>query len=408
MPSLTPDQHADRTTLLLAANLAALATLGPFSIDTYMPSFPSIGRALAATPLEVQQSLSAYLIPFAGMMLFHGALADSFGRRPVILWGLVIFALASVGCALSQSLPQLLMFRALQGMSAGTGMVAGRAMIRDIYAGHHAQRVMSMVTMIFGLAPAIAPILGGWLEVWFGWRSIFVFLALFGALLFASCHYRLRESLPASARQQFAPRPLLMSYAKLLGSLRFGLLSSAIAFNFVGFFLYISSAPAVIYRLLGLNANQFAWLFVPGIGGVVCGAFLSGRLAGKLSPRRTVRYGYVVMFGAALLNFTYNAGWPPALPWTVAPVMLYTVGMSLAMPSITLLILDLFPENRGLAASLQGAQQSFFTGLTAGLLSPLISGSGFSLACGMAALVACGFACWLAASLPMSKNGRIA
>jgi DHA1 family bicyclomycin/chloramphenicol resistance-like MFS transporter len=117
-----------------------------------MPSFPSIGRSFGASPLEMQQTLTAYLIPFSAMMLFHGALADSFGRRPVILVGLVVFACASIGCAFAQSLPQMLAFRALQGMSSGTGMVAGRAMIRDIYAGHQAQRVMSMVTMIFGLA----------------------------------------------------------------------------------------------------------------------------------------------------------------------------------------------------------------------------------------------------------------
>ncbi len=394
MPNLTPEQRADRTTLLLAAILAGLATLGPFSIDTYMPSFPSMGRTFDATTLQMQQTLSAYLIPFAGMMLFHGALADSFGRRPVILVGLVIFAFASIGCALSQSLPQMLVFRALQGMSAGTGMVAGRAMIRDLYAGHQAQRVMSMVTMIFGLAPAVAPIMGGWFEVWFGWRSIFVFLTLFAVLLYAGCLVGLKESLAASERQPFSPRPLMLSYLKLLGSWRFGLLSSAIAFNFAGFFLYIASAPAVIYRLLGLDANQFAWLFVPSITGVVCGAFLSGRLAGKLSPRHTVHCGYTVMFGAALFNLAYHAVLPPALPWTVLPVMVYTIGMALAMPSITLLVLDLFPQNRGLAASLQGAQHSFFAGLTAGLLSPQVSGTGLGLAGGMAALLASGFACW--------------
>ncbi len=380
---------------MLAAILAGLATLGPFSIDTYMPSFPAIARSFGATPVQMQQTLSAYLIPFSGMMLFHGALADSFGRRPVILSGLVIFVLASVGCALSQSLPQLLMFRALQGMSAGTGMVAGRAMIRDIYAGHQAQRVMSMVTMIFGLAPAVAPIFGGWLEVALGWRSIFVFLTVFAALLFASCHFHLKESLPPSRRQPFAPRPLLLSYLKLLGSWRFGLLSSAIAFNFAGFFVYIASAPAVIYQLLGLDARQFGWLFVPGISGVVMGAFLSGRFAGKLSPRRTVRYAYFIMFGAALFNLAYNSQWLPALPWTVLPVMMYTIGMSLAMPSLTLLALDLFPDNRGLAASLQGAQHSLFTGLAAGLLSPFVSGSGFALAGTMVSLATCGFACWL-------------
>ncbi len=395
MQTIPPHPRADRDMLLLAALLAGLATLGPFAIDTYMPSFPAMGRALAASDIEMQQTLSAYLIPFAFMMLFHGALTDSFGRKPVILVGMVIFALASVGCALAQNLPQVLSFRALQGMSAGTGIVAGRAMVRDIYAGHQAQRVMSLVTMLFGLAPAIAPILGGWLEVGFGWRSIFVFLALFAAVLFWGCYSRLAESLPAASRQPFAVKPLLVNYAKLLGSFRFGLLSSAIAFNFAGFFLYISSAPALIYNLLGLRENQFAWLFIPGILGVVMGAFLSGRLAGHLSPRRTVRYGYTVMFGAALLNLGYHALLPPALPWTVLWVMAYSTGMSLAVPSITLLVLDLFPENRGLAASLQAAQQSFFSGVVAGLLSPLVSGTGMGLAGGMAVLVTCGALCWL-------------
>src|SRR3954469_19518105 len=232
-------QQKDRATLLLAAMLAGLATLGPFAIDTYMPSFPAMARSLDPSTLEIQQTLSAYLLPFACMMLFHGALTDSFGRRPVILGGLLVFAVASIGCALAQSLPQLLMFRALQGMSSGTGMVAGRAMIRDIYAGHQAQRVMSMVTMIFGLAPAIAPIIGGWLEVSFGWRAIFVYLTLFAGLLFAGCHFRLKESLAPAKRQPFELRPLVRNYVKLFGSVKFGLLSSAIALNFAGFFLYI-------------------------------------------------------------------------------------------------------------------------------------------------------------------------
>ncbi len=399
-------QQADRATLVLAAILAGLATLGPFSIDTYMPSFPAMGRSLDASTIEIQQTLSAYLLPFACMMLFHGALTDSFGRRPVILAGLLIFAGASIGCAVAQNLPQLLMFRALQGMSAGTGMVAGRAMIRDIYPGHQAQRVMAMVTMIFGLAPAVAPILGGWLEVWFGWRSIFAFLVLFAALLFGGCYYRITESLPPHKRQPFALRPLLANYFKLFGSLRFGLLSSVIALNFAAFFLYIASAPAVIYGLLGLNENQFAWLFVPGISGVIAGAYLSGRVAGKVTPRRTMRYGYSIMFVAATFNLAYHAGYAPALLWTVLPVMGYTVGMALVAPSVTLLLLDLFPDNRGLAASLQAAQQSFFSGLAAGLLSPYLSGSALGLAAGMAALLASGYACWYIFAQLTKKDAR--
>jgi DHA1 family bicyclomycin/chloramphenicol resistance-like MFS transporter len=229
---------------------------------------------------------------------------------------------------------------------------------------------------------------------------------LFAALLCLACHYRLAESLPASKRQPFSVRPLLANYFKLFGSVRFGLLSSALALNFSAFFLYIASAPAVIYGLLGMGEKEFAWLFVPGISGVIMGAFLSGRLAGKLSPRRTVRYGYSIMTVAALFNLAYHLTNPPALLWTVLPVMAYTVGMSLAMPSITLLVLDLFPDNRGLAASLQAAQQSFFTGLASGLLSPYVSGTGLGLAVGMAALLSSGLACWyIFIHLPKKEAG---
>lgn len=386
----------DRKRLVLAALLAGLATIGPFTIDTYMPSFPSMARSFAVDAVLIQQTLPAYLIPFAFMTLFHGTLSDAFGRRPVILVGLAVFAVASVGCAFAQSLEQMLAFRALQGMSAGVGMVVGRAMIRDLYAGHDAQRVMSMVTMIFGLAPAIAPVIGGWFETGLGWRSIFVFLALFAGALLVACRAALPESLPPEKRHPFAARPLLAAYAKLLGSGRFVLLVSAIAFNFSGFFLYIVSAPAVIYGLLGLGATQFAWLFVPGISGVVFGAFLSGRLAGRLSARRTVALGYAIMGAAVCYNVGYHALFPPALPWTVLAVMFYTIGMSLAMPSLTLLALDLFPHNRGLAASLQGGQQSLFSGITAGVLSPLLAGSALGLGLGALALMLCGLACTLA------------
>lgn len=370
--------------------------LGPFSIDTYLPSFPAIERDFTITTLQLQQTLSAYLLPFAFMTLFHGTLSDSFGRRPVILVSLVCFALGSVGCAMAQSYEQLLLFRGVQGLSAGAGMVVGRAIIRDSFEGHAAQRLMAMVTMIFGLAPAIAPVIGGLLQSWFGWRAVFVFLALFGAALYLLCHLRLPETLPPSSRQSFAAVPLFRNYVKLAGSLRLLLLSSAVALNFCGFFLYIASAPALIYGLLGLGENQFAWLFVPGITGVMTGAFLSGRLAGRASPQRTVKIAYGMMFGAAALNLAYSGFFEPALPWTVLPVMLYSMGMALAMPSVTLLALDLFPHNRGMAASLQGFEQSFLSGIVAGFVSPLLSHADLALAGGMAGLLLLGWLAWMA------------
>jgi DHA1 family bicyclomycin/chloramphenicol resistance-like MFS transporter len=145
--------------------LALLAMLGPFSIDTYLPAFSGIQQSLDATPVQMQQTLSAYLFGFAFMSLFHGAISDSFGRRPVVLWGLAAFALASAGCALSQTIGQLVLFRAIQGLSTGAGIVVSRAIIRDMFAPSEAQKIMSQVTIFFGVAPAIAPMVGGWMLI---------------------------------------------------------------------------------------------------------------------------------------------------------------------------------------------------------------------------------------------------
>ena len=380
---------------LLATLLAALAMIGPFTIDTYLPSFPAIQADLRVSSMQMQQTLSVYLLGFAVMTLFHGTISDSFGRRPVILSNLLVFVLASAGCALAASFEQLLFFRAIQGLSAGSGIVIGRAIIRDSFEGHAAQRLMSLVTMIFGVAPAVAPVIGGWMQAGFGWRSIFFFLMIFGAVLLLACHLRLPETLPLQQRQPFALAPLARNYWKLGRSLPLFLLSSAVAFNFCGFFLYIVSAPAFVYDLLHLSETEFAWLFVPGIVGVTLGAYLSGRLAGKLPPRKTVNVGYLVIFSAVAFNLAYSAVFPPALPWSVLPVMIYAAGMSLAMPSITLLALELFPLNRGLTSSLQGFEHAFLSSIVAGVVAPLLSHSALTLASGMAILAAIGWWSWM-------------
>jgi len=378
---------------VLAVLLAALAMLGPFSIDTYMPSFPEIGRTFGASAFELQFTISAFLATFSIMSLFHGALADSLGRRPVILFNLGIFVLASAGCALASAFSHLLWFRALQGLAGGAGLIVGRAMIRDSFAGDEAQRMMSTVTMIFGVAPAIAPIIGGWLQAWLGWRSVFAFLTAYAALLLVFCGWRLPETLPAGDRQPLVLRALFANYARVFGSLRFVLLSSAIAFNFCAFFLYIAAAPVVIYQWLGLGESEFAWLFIPGISGIVIGAFISGRVAGRLSRRQTLRLGFAVMFVALACNITFHALSAPALPWTVLCVMLYTTGMAIAMPTLTLLALDLFPHNRGMAASVQGFQHSLFTAIAAVAIVPHVADSALAMALTAAALLGCGAVC---------------
>jgi len=380
---------------LLAATLAGLVMLGPFSVDTYLPSFPAIERAFAVTPLEVQQTLTAYLVAFAVMTLFLGALSDSFGRRPVILACLAVYVLGSIGCTFAQSFPQLLCFRAAQGLSAGVGWVVGRAIVRESFPGHEAQRLLALITMIFGLAPALAPVIGGALQGAFGWRAVFAFLTLYGALQLAVCWRALPETHPPEKRHPFTPAPLFRTYVTLASSRRLRLLCLAAAFNFCGFFLYVAAAPAVIYRLLGLTEHHFPVLFVPGIAGVMLGAFLSHRMASRVSRPRTVRTGYLIMFGAAAFNVGYHALNPAALPWTVLPYAAYAVGMALAAPSVQLLVLDLFPQASGTASSMQGFTHALFTAFTAALIAPLLSGSGLTLALAALGLLTLGSLSWV-------------
>lgn len=375
--------------------LAALAAIGPFAIDTYLPAFHAMAAALSASQLEVQQTLTIYMATFAAMALWHGALSDRFGRRNVIIVATALFALASLVCALATSIEWLWLGRGLQGLGGGAGMIVGRAVIRDIFDGAQAQRAMSRVMMIFGIAPAVAPIVGGALLALAGWRSIFVFLALFAAMLTWMTWRHLPETLAPQARHSLHPVKLGRAYLKVAASLAFLLLVGASALNFNGFFIYVLSAPVFLMKHLGLAETQFAWLFIPAVAGLTFGSMLSGRLAGRWSARRTIHAGFAIMLVAALANIAQAALMPPGLPWSVLPVALYNCGMALAMPSLTLLALDLFPDRRGLASSCQSFVQVGTNALTAGLVAPLMWGSPLSLAFAMALFVLGGLALFI-------------
>jgi len=386
---------ARKRTWSLAALIAALSMLGPFSVDMYLPAFPAIGRELSASTIALQQTLSIYLFAFAFMMLWHGALSDALGRRPVILGSLGVYALATLGCAIAGNIESMWLFRALQGLSAGTGVVVGRAIVRDCYDGPDAQRLMSQVTLVFGIAPAAAPVLGGLLLEAFGWRSLFWVLLALVLILFLWTARSLPETLAKEARHSLHPLALWRNYRAVLTRFDFLLLSLIPTMTFSAFFIYIASAPAFLIDLLGVSSRGFAWLFVPMIVGIMVGASLSGRLAGRRSPRQTVRIGFVVMFAGVVENLLTCWLVSPAVPWNVIPIMVFTIGSSLMVPSITLLMLDLFPAIRGLASSLQGFIQFTLSGVVAGTVAPFAAHSVRLLAVTMALFTLGGFVLWL-------------
>lgn len=395
VPPPPPSHMKELSAGALAIMLAALSMLGPFSIDAYLPAFPNIQASLHATPLEVQQSLTFYMLAFAGMVLWHGALSDAFGRRNVILVSLVTFAIGTLGCAAAHTVHYLWVFRVLQGVSAGAGVVVGRAIIRDLYADAAAARLLSLVTMIFAIAPAIAPILGGWIVTLFDWRAIFLSLLAYSVLLFLYCYHRLPETLPVHKRQPFNPRHLARNYGEIFRSPLFHLKSGVIALNFAGLFLYITAAPVFLPQQLGLGPSQFGWLFIPSVGGIFLGALAANRIAGKMTFSRQIGIGFCFLLAASIFNLVYHVFLPPSLPWSVAPLLFYTFGMSLVAPGATLLALDLFPHIRGTVASCQSFAVTLLGALVAGVISPLLAHSGLWLAAGQMAFSTSALVLWL-------------
>ena len=372
----------------IALLLAALSTIGPFAMDTYLPSLHSIGESLRATPLEVQQTLTAYLFMFSLMSLWHGAISDALGRRRVILVSLAVFMLACAASLFATRIGHLWLLRAIQGMSAGAGVILSRAIVRDLFQGPSAQRMMSHMTMMFAIAPAAAPVIGGHLQTAFGWRSVFAFMMMLAAALLFACWRHLPETLPVEQRQPLNPGYLLRIYWRIMTSPVFLAASLGLTCIFSGFFIYIMSAPEFLVRHLGLPETAFLWLFGPAMAGMLGGAWLSGKAAGRIPLQRTILYGFLLAGLAALLNLGINLAWPPALPLSILPMPLYTLGMALIMPSLTLLALDHFPQQRGTAASCQNFIQSMGSSLVAGVIAPIAWQSTFGLAVAMSATVA--------------------
>ena len=379
----------------LAVLLAVLGMLGPFSIDTYIPAFSGIAHSLGAAPVQMQQTLSAYLFGFAFMSLFHGAISDSLGRRPVVLWGLAAFTLASAGCALSQSIGQLVFFRAMQGLTTGAGIVVARAVVRDMFDPTQAQKVMSQITIYFGVAPAIAPIMGGWLFVHLGWHSVFWFLTGVGVVLWVANYKLLPETLHSTQRQPLKVSNLMQGYWQLGRDPRFLLLALASGVPFNGMFLYVLSAPAFLGEHLALAPTQFFWFFVLTISGIMAGAWVSGRMAGKLAPKQQIKYGFSIMLLIALLNLAANLLFKADVAWALFPIAIFSFGWAMMVPVVTLLVLDLHPGRRGMASSLQAFIGSSANGLVAGVIAPLVMHSTVAMAAASLTMMCVGLIAWV-------------
>jgi len=357
--------------IFLVYALAALAALAPFAIDTYLPAFHVMGEALGATDVQIQQSLTFYLLPYAAMTLWHGAISDAIGRITTIKWGLGIFVLASIGCAYAPNVETLWFFRALQGASGGAGNTVARAMVRDLFEGPQAQRVMATVQMLFGIAPAIAPIIGGFL-LGINWQIIFIFLALYaGISLWAAVKF-LPETMPPEKRMQLSAKNVVNSYKTIYGDSEYAKTVVAIGANFSGFFVYVLASPVFLGKHLGLSAQQYGYLFIPTVTGMMIGSYLAKRAAGRVAPQKVMKYAYAWMLTIAILNVIICYTQPVSLLANILPIALFNIGMAMCMPILSLAALNRHPKIRGTAASGQAFMQMLLSTVSAGFIVPFV------------------------------------
>ncbi len=380
-------------TARLAILLALFSAVGPFTVDTFFPSMRTISVHFGVTVWQTQQLLTAYMIPYACMSLVHGSLSDALGRRRVILVALALYVLASVGCAVAPSFAVLLTCRFLQGVVGGAGQIVGRAIVRDRYSGPEAQRMMSIISMIFAAGPALAPIIGGWLEVSLGWRSVFGFMALYGAALAWAAYLHLPETLPPAQRTPLHIVPILRSTFEVMSHAEFLRMAFAAGLCFVALHVYLGTSPAIVLDHWQLGVTQFYVLTIPIIAGFMIGAWLSGRFAGTARARWQASAGFLILLSMTALMLLIQ-GLMHSPPIWLQQLDLFTMalGLQLMYPIVTLKILDLFPHTRGAAASAQSFISLILGALAMGLFAPLLVESMLHIAW---AAFGVGLAAWL-------------
>lgn len=388
-------RSARRTLALIPFVLAMLSMIGPFSIDTPFPAFARMGEALDVSAGELQLVVTAYMLAFAAMSIFHGPLSDAIGRKPVIVWSLAAYAVASVACAFAPTLEWLLVGRVVQGLAAGGSTIVSRTIIRDLFDGVEAQRMMSQVAVIFGLAPAIAPVVGGLLVQVGPWQTVFWFMAALAVLLLAGSIALLPESHPPERRVPLRVGEVVTGLLAVVSVPAFHRMAWAGTLVFGAQFLYIGGAAIFVVDLLGEGELDFWKLFVPMIGAMVVGSVLSGRLGLLVTSTQLVSVGYAVSGAGALLGVVVAL--TPAgevLPWAAAGVALVALGNGLAFPNIQLLMLDLVPTRRGAVMSAGSFVTLVFNAASAALLAPYAGRSVLGFAVAAAVCVLLGWACW--------------
>lgn len=355
--------------------LGLLSAVGPFTIDMYLPGLPGLAADLRVDEAAAQATISAYFLAFGLAQLFYGPFADAAGRKAPVYIGVGVFLVATIGCALAPSLPWLVAFRALQGLGCAALMVVPRAMVRDMYTGHEATRLVAMIMLVISVSPMLAPLSGAIMMTFTGWRGIFWALAVVATLALLLSVFALKETLPEERRRPVRPRLLAASAKRLFRDPTFMALTFVSGFGMASFFVFIASASFVYTQQYGLTPLQFSLAFATnavGFFGASQFAATLGRRIGLLRMLRLALTGFAV-FSLTLLSIT-AAGYA-SLPVLMVLLLCGNACLGLVIPTSQVMALDPHGEIAGLASSLGGTLQMMTGGLMVALTGPFFNGT---------------------------------
>jgi len=362
---VTTRQHSS---LRIVFILGLLAMLMPLSIDMYLPALPVIAQQFGVPAGSAQMTLSTYILGFALGQLLYGPMADSIGRKPVILGGTLIFAAAASACALAQSIDQLITLRFFHGLAAAAASVVINALMRDIYPKEEFSRMMSFVMLVTTVAPLLAPMIGGAVLVWLSWHAIFWILAIAALLASLMIFFFISETLPVERRQPFHIRTTLGNFATLFRHKRVLSYMLASGFSFAGMFSFLSAGPFVYIELNHVLPQNFGYYFALNIVFLFIMTIINGRFVRRVGALRMFRAGLWIQFVMALwmvLSAAFNVGF-----WALVVGVAAFVGcVSLVASNAMAVILDEFPHMAGTASSLAGTFRFGIGAIVGALLS---------------------------------------
>lgn len=357
----------------LLALLAAMVALGPLSVDMYIPAMPNMMVALDTTISSMHLTMSAYLTGFAVFHLVCGPLADRYGRKPILLLGTAVFVIGCLGCAVSTTMDQLLLFRLLQGIGACVGPTLARTVTRDVFGPTRAARALSLIAMLMALAPAVAPMLGGLMLLVLPWNSIFVFLAVYGAVMIVLIQRLLAESLPQ--RQSLHPLVIARNYRELVMDPFYLSVTVASGLVYAGLIAYLSSSSFVYIEMLGVPVEYFGLVFLTAVAGYMTGSGISARLAGRFDSEQVMLLGSALALFACVLILSAAYIWPRSVLALMLPMMFYSTGLGLVLPHAMAIALRPFPHIAGTASALLGFVQMSLSAVASALTGVFLKDS---------------------------------